>query len=65
MHIALPERPNPGRHAPADPIFNQNERMILLQHIYLEVGLPPRAAIQAARADLAHSWEDATWEDVP
>ena len=65
MPIALTERPTPGRNANPAPSFSREERLLLLQHIYLEAGLPPRAAIQAARADLAHSPEDATWEEVP
>ena len=65
MFIALPERPNPSRHDLPFRSFDPDERLILLQHIYLEAGLPPRAAMMAARADLLLSFDEQRCGETP
>lgn len=54
-----------GRNLKPAPTFNLDERLILLQHLYLEAGLPPRAAIRAARADLTLDFDVFRGEESP
>lgn len=65
MHLAIPEKNIRTRNLNPTPQLDDDARFTLLLHVYLEAGLPPHAAMLAARADLPHPSDDRRWEESP